>query len=103
MSADVKLPKTLSESHALIEAQQEEIEQIKLAKLRQFGRKSESHPEQCLLFDEAEQEATLEEAPEDKEQITYERENAKRKPLPENLPHEEVINKIKLLIEPFIQ
>lgn len=103
MSADVELPKTLSESHALIEAQQEKIEhlnqkyeslleQIKLAKLRQFGRKSESHPEQCLLFDEVEQEATLEEeAPEDKEQITYERQKAKRKPLPENLPREEII------------
>lgn len=104
MKNAVELPKSLEESHAIIASQQEEItllknqyahllEQIKLEKMRRYGRKSESHPDQLNLFDELEQEAQTK-APEEKEAISYERKKPVRKPLPKELPREEIIHDI---------
>lgn len=105
MKNAVELPKSIEESHALIESQQEEIallkqqyanllEQVKLEKLRRYGRKSESNLDQLNLFDEVEQEAEKEILNEEKEVISYERKKAKRKPLPKTLPREEIIHDI---------
>ena len=65
-----------------------------MAQHRQFGKRSESHPGQGELFDEAEaemgSEADTAEEPE-VETISYTRNKPKRKPLPAELPREQVI------------
>lgn len=110
MKEAVELPKTIEESHAVIESLQEEyrlikqqyanlLEQIKLEKLHRYGRKSESHISQLKLdlFDEAECEADAKEPSDDKEEketITYQRAKPKRNPLPKHLPREEIIHDI---------
>lgn len=105
MKNAVELPKSLEELHAIVASQQEEIthlknqyasllEQIKLEKLRRYGRKSESNLDQLSLFDEIEQEAETAVAEEEKEVISYERKKPVRKPLPKALPREEIIHDI---------
>jgi transposase len=108
MNAVIELPKSLSKSHAVIESQREEIahlkqqyanllEQIKLAKLRQYAPKSESNLAQLSLFDEAEHIKEEEQADLDNESetITYQRKKPVRKALPKNLPREEVIHDVE--------
>ena len=108
MNAAIELPKSLSESHAVIEAAYEEIaqlknqyanllEQIKLAKLRQYAPKSESNIDQLNLFDESEhltEEAPDEMVSEEVETISYQRKKPSRKPLPKDLPREEIIHDV---------
>ncbi len=106
MSAKAELPKSTSELQELVLAQQEEIallnqkysnllEQFKLSRQRQFGSKSESHVDQLQLFDEAEAHANEEpENAELTETITYERKKPTRKPLPKDLPREQVIHDV---------
>jgi transposase len=108
MKTAEKLQKSLEESHALIDAQREEIdylkqrynlllEQIKLEKLRRYAPKSEANVLQLELnlFDEAESEAKeAEPVVEEKETITYDRNKPKRKPLPKELPREEITHDI---------
>ncbi len=103
MSAKKNTPTSLSESLEIIASQQEEIallnqkynnllEQFKLSRQRQFGSKSESHVDQLQLFDEAEAHANDEPLnAELTEKITYERKKPTRKPLPKDLPREQVI------------
>ena len=110
MNAAVELPKSVPELQDIVVSQQEEIahlkqqyvnplEQIKLAKLRQYDPKSESNLAQWNLFDEAEsliEEETSEAGSEDdSETITYLRKKPSRKPLPKNLPREEIIHDVE--------
>lgn len=110
MNAAVELPKSVPELQDIVVSQQEEIahlkqqyvnllEQIKLAKLRQYAPKSESNLAQGNLFDEAEsliEEETSEAGSEDdSETITYLRKKPSRKPLPKNLPREEIIHDVE--------
>ena len=69
------------------------LEQFRLAQQRQFGKSSESAPNQLGLFNEAEE--TLEEtgkADGEQETISYQRNKPKRKPLPKDLPRETVVH-----------
>ena len=110
MNAAVELPKSVPELQDIVVSQQEEIahlkqqyvnplEQIKLAKLRQYDPKSESNLAQWNLFDEAEsliEEETSEAGSEDgSETITYLRKKTSRKPLPKNIPREEIIHDVE--------
>ena len=106
MSAKTKTPTSLTESLEIIEALRDEnqllnqkysnlLEQFKLSRQRQFGSKSESHVDQLQLFDEAEAHANEEpESAELTETITYERKKPTRKPLPKDLPREQVIHDV---------
>ena len=107
MGAKTKTPTSLAESLEIIEAQQEEIvllnqkytnllEQFKLSRQRQFGRKSESHVDQLQLFDEAEAHTDAEpnDSSDTTETITYKRKKPTRKPLPKDLPREQVIHDV---------
>ncbi len=105
MKNAVELPESVHQLQEIVVSQQEEIvhlkqqyanllEQVKLEKLRRYGRKSESNLDQLNLFDEAEQEAEIKAPEEEKEVISYERKKAKRKPLPTTLPREEIIHDI---------
>jgi transposase len=80
-------------------------EQIRLARLRQFGRRSEAHPGQAGLFDEAEAETAK--APEASDTVelpsavarptssaSSNRRRGKRQPLPAELPRIEVIHAV---------
>lgn len=103
MKKTTELPQSLQESHALILAQKEEIEQLharyreaveqfKLAQQRRFAPSSESKVLQLpldLLFDEADS-VPVEERPEEENTITitYTRNTPKRRVLPDNLPRE---------------
>jgi len=71
------------------------LEQFRLAQQRQFGKSSEASPNQLGLFNEAE-EIQNEVAEPDSEQqtITYQRNKAKRQPLPKDLPRETIIHDI---------
>lgn len=101
MKETAQLPQSLDESHALILAQQEEIEQLharyrqvleqfKLAQLRKYTRSSESNVLQMeLQFDEADS-TPPEELPKEENTITvtYTRSKPKRQALPTSLPRE---------------
>ncbi|MGY6217861.1 IS66 family transposase, partial [Methylolobus aquaticus] len=77
-------------------------EQIRLARQRQFGRRSEAHPGQLGLFDEAEAECAA--APEASDMVelpaprprqpALPRRRGKRQPLPAELPRVDVIHDI---------
>lgn len=74
------------------QARQTLLEQFKLAQHKRFGQSSEGYPGQGELFDEAEAECDAEEAPQT-EEIQYTRtKQPKRKPLPDNLPREEIVH-----------
>lgn len=108
MNAAVELPKSIHELQDIVVSQQEEIthlksqyanllEQIKLTKLRQYAPKSESNIDQLNLFDESEHltEETLDESvSEEVETISYQRKKPSRKPLPKDLPREEIIHDV---------
>jgi transposase len=101
MKKTTELPQSLQESHALILAQKEEIEQLhtryrevleqfKLAQQRKFARSSESNVLQIeLQFDEADS-LPVEELPKEENTITvtYTRGKPKRRALPDHLPRE---------------
>jgi transposase len=76
-------------------------EQIRLARQRQFGRRSEAHPGQLGLFDEAEAESAA--APEASDTVELSapatrpatvRRRGKRQPLPAELPRVDVIHDV---------
>ncbi|GAA4875592.1 IS66 family transposase [Ferrimonas pelagia] len=68
------------------------LEQFRLAQQRQFGKSSEAHPGQGELFDEADAEDTTDAQSEPEvEAISYTRSKPKRKPLPAELPREQVV------------
>ena len=67
-------------------------EQFRLAQQKQFGASTEGCPGQGELFNEAEE--LVDEAPVEKEAISYTRNKPKRKPLPKDLPREVVIHDI---------
>jgi len=108
MNAAIELPKSIHELQDIVVSQQEEIthlksqyanllEQIKLAKLRQYAPKSESNIDQLNLFDESEhlaEEASDETVLEEVETISYQRKKPSRKPLPKDLPREEIIHDV---------
>ena len=71
------------------------LEQFRLAQQRQFGKSSESAPDQLGLFNEAEQiQEEADKAGSEQETITCRRNKPKRKPLPKDLPRETVVHDI---------
>lgn len=68
-------------------------QQIALYLAQKYGRKTEIHPGQGSLFNEAESEAAaVEESPEETSTVAeYNRRKGGRRPIPENLPREEVV------------
>lgn len=103
-SMDIEqLKKIIAEQQQMIDEQAAEIasketriqwliEQFRLARDRQFGRSSETHPDQGELFNEAEQlsnESDADEAP-TTETVSYQRRKPKRQPLPDDLPRETI-------------
>ena len=93
--ATKQLPNDVDALKKIIADKQQHIhlleEQLRLERHRQFGAKSEKHPGQGELFNEAEQSAdddtTGADEAADTETITYTRKKAAgRKPLPEHLP-----------------
>ncbi|MDX1474835.1 MAG: IS66 family transposase [Reinekea sp.] len=100
-----ELPNNIVELKKMLVQKQSEIDSLKskcqyleeqflLARHRQFGSSSEAHPEQCDLFNEAEQLADEAAEPE-KETLSYTRRKPKRKPLPKDLPREMVVHDIE--------
>ncbi|GGP72224.1 transposase [Shewanella algicola] len=87
----------IAELEALLEQRDARIayleEQFRIAQQKQFGKSTEGHPGQGELFNEAEELATEDELPE-QETISYTRNKAKRKPLPEDLPREVIVHDI---------
>ena len=67
-------------------------EQFRLAMQRAYGSKTEGHPAQGDLFNEAE--SVAEQGDTSTEQISYERKKPTRKPLPAELPRERVVHDI---------
>ena len=72
-------------------------EQFRLAQHQRFGASSEAHPAQGDLFNEVEDidQEELTEDVDETENISYTRNKPKRKPLPKELPREEVIHDIE--------
>jgi len=70
------------------------LEQFRLAQHRQFGKRSESAPNQLGLFNEAEelQEKNREPDADARETITYTRSKPRRRPLPKDLPRETIVH-----------
>ena len=68
------------------------VEQFRLAQQKQFGKSSEGFVGQGELFNEAEDIAELVE--EEKQDISYTRTKPTRKPLPKDLPREQIIHDI---------
>ena len=71
-------------------------EQFRLAQHQRFGANGEAHPGQGELFNEAEEiHATQGVEPKSETTtVTYERQQAKRKPLPAELPRERIVHDI---------
>lgn len=67
-------------------------EQFRLAQQKQFGKSSEGFTGQGELFNEAEE--IVDNAQEDKQDISYTRNKPKRKALPKDLPREQIIHDI---------
>lgn len=71
---------------------QQLLEQFRLAQQQRFGKSSEANPNQLGLFNEAEAETTVDEQAAQSETLTYTRQKPRRKPLPKDLPREQVIH-----------
>lgn len=72
-------------------------EQFRLAQHQRFGANGEAHPGQGELFNEAEAiqgSQDIQDAVPTSTTVTYERQQAKRKPLPKDLPRERVVHDI---------
>lgn len=82
---DVTIAQLKQEKQAL-------LEQFRLAQQKQFGQRAEGFDAQGDLFDEAEEAAKLTE--EETQDISYTRNKPKRKPLPKDLPREQVVHDI---------
>jgi len=72
------------------------LEQFHLAQHQRFGANGEAHPGQGELFNEAEDIHHNEDTESDSDTttVTYERKQAKRKPLPADLPRERIVHDI---------
>lgn len=66
-------------------------EQFRLAQQKRFGASSEAHPGQGELFNEAEENVESLDAEPEKAHISYTRNKPTRKPLPADLPREQVV------------
>ena len=102
MKKDAQLPDNIEQLKALLLRQQSEINQLKhqnqhlleqfrLAQQKQFGKSSEGFTGQGELFDEVEETQT---DTAQTQTISYERKKPTRKPLPLDLPREEVMHDI---------
>ena len=102
MKKDAQLPDNIEQLKALLLRQQSEInklkhqnqhllEQFRLAQQKQFGKSSEGFTGQGELFDEVEETQT---DTAQTQTISYERKKPTRKPLPLDLPREEVMHDI---------
>ncbi|MCP4487026.1 MAG: IS66 family transposase [Gammaproteobacteria bacterium] len=94
LSESVLLAQKVDEIVHLKQQYQQILGQFRLAQQRQFGKSSEASPDQLGLFNEAEQidEAVQEGTPDEQETLTYTRNKPKRKPLPKDLPREQIIH-----------
>jgi transposase len=88
----LSLQAELAEAH---QDYQQLLEQFRLAQQHRFGKSSEASPDQLGLFNEAEAEAGEERSEPGRECITYTRNKPKRKPLPKDLPREQVIHDLE--------
>ena len=99
MLAAKLLPDDVETLQDLVQDKNAEIlrlnEIITLLRRHHFGPRSEkaksSEQLELGLFNEVEELAAKEETAEEKKTITYERGRPKRKPLPENLPREDIV------------
>ena len=71
------------------------LEQFRLAQHNRFGKSSESQPAQLDLFNEIEEEVTIESAEDDEKTISYTRKKPIRQRLPDDLPRTVIIHDIE--------
>ena len=95
MKSDAKLIEKIKqlEAELLLNARyQQLLEQFRLAQQRHFGQSREAFDGQSDMFDEVE--ILVDDEPTTTQTITYQRKKPTRKPLPKDLPREEIIHDI---------